>query len=112
MSQTENLRPKQPVPTPMSAIALFMENHKPMECEDSTVKSSRMTEPCGIKETAGEITQVLGPPLGAMPWAPQQAVSGLAAQAWLFQSFPVLGSVSLTGLREVSDYNVVATYKL
>ena len=36
--------------TLVSVIALFMENQKPMECQDCTVKSSRMSEPHGIKE--------------------------------------------------------------
>lgn len=60
----------------MSAVALFMENQKPMECEDCTVKSSRMSGPCGIKETAVEITQVLGPQR-VPPWQLRPGSSSL-----------------------------------
>ena len=56
--------------TPVSVIALFMENQKPMEYQDCTVKSSRMSEPQGIKETAGEVTHGLRPPFLGLLWTP------------------------------------------
>lgn len=47
----QGLRTKWPVSAPVSAVALFVENRKQMECR---LQVSKNFWPCGIKKMAGE----------------------------------------------------------